>query len=266
MEKPKPRPFIALLGALAAVAGAILVVPIAHAALQTGYGESTAPLPNDSLSHATTASCPTGMEVVGGGIRLGDDLNDFVQGTYPEGETGWTVVGYRRSTAPAPASLTASAICLDGAKVSTKSQSKPLPGPSSLEIVTSKCPRGTSVGGGGALLGDDLNDYMSGSFPASKRVWTAVGHGSDTLSSIARCVKGVKLKIRSKTIEMPGDDLTHTVTAKCPKRMRATGGGGRLENPLLNFFQGSYPTGKARWTAAGYDTGELTAYVICRKR
>lgn len=260
------RSIAAVLGAMASAAAVVVLAPLAFAAIEVGYGNSVSPLANDSAPHTTIATCPAGMEVLGGGVRLGDDLNDFVQGTYPVGETGWAAVGYRRNTQPAPSSLEADAICLRGAKVATKSVTVPLNGVGTIDTPVVKCPKGTLVAGGGGQLSDETNDYLAGSFPFSKREWIVIARGGGDVTPTARCVRKVDLKIRAKSITMPDDNTTHTVTAKCPKRMKATGGGGRLEDPLFNFFQGSYPTGRSKWTAAGYDAGKLTAYVICRKK
>lgn len=264
MRRKRMRRTGSRIGALALATLMLAAAGAALAAAPVGTGTTTAPLPNDGLSHAFSAPCPAGMEPSGGGIRLGDDVSDFVQGTYPDGEAGWTSVGYRRATAVGPSSVSVYARCLKAGKVSTRSKEVSLTDVMSLDTVTAKCPKGTMVGGGGVQLGDNLADYVSGSYPLSKREWIALGHGSDSIVSIARCVKGTKLEIKSKTITMPNDNDTHTVTAKCPKGMESTGGGGRLSDPLSEFFQGSYPTGKSKWTAAGFDGGQLTAYVICR--
>ena len=65
-----------------AIAGALLALGVAQAAKLTGKSE-TESLPNDSDTHRLDVSCPKGSRATGGGIRLDDDLNDFVQGTYP---------------------------------------------------------------------------------------------------------------------------------------------------------------------------------------
>jgi hypothetical protein len=65
---------------------------------------------------------------------------------------------------------------------------------------------------------------------------------------------------------LPADSDTHTVTAKCPKGTKMTGGGAELSEPYDDFLQGSYPTGKRGWTAAGYDEGIVTAHVLCLKK
>jgi hypothetical protein len=54
----------------------------------------TTDLENDSDTHRVTAHCPNGMKSTGGGARLNDPFNDFVQGTYPAGPDGWTAAGY----------------------------------------------------------------------------------------------------------------------------------------------------------------------------
>lgn len=247
-----------------AIAGALLALGVAQAAKLTGKSE-TASLPNDSDTHRLDVACPKGSRATGGGIRLDDDVNDFVQGTYPN-LGGWRVAAFRRNISPGPSRFTAYVRCLRSKKVTNVSEKVDLIDTATLDTAFAKCPKGTWIGGGGGELGDDVNDYLSGSYPYSNRQWLALGHGNATMAAHAVCIGGAKPKIRTKAFEMPGDDATHKVTVKCPKGTLATGGGGRLDDPLGNYFQGSYPTGKRKWTAAGFDTGVLTAYVVCRKR
>ena len=260
----RSRSAVATAVLVTAIAGALLVVGVAGAAKLSGESE-TATLPNDDDTHRLDVTCPEGSTATGGGIRLRDDLNDFVQGTYPYID-GWRVAAYRRSSSTGPSTFTAYVRCIKSKKVANISEKIGLTDPSALDTVFAKCPKGTWISGGGGQLGDDVNDYLSGSYPYSNRQWLALGRGSATLASDALCTEGAKPKIRTKSFEMPGDDDTHEVTAKCPRGTVSTGGGGRLSDPVGNYFQGSYPTGKRKWTAAGFDTGTLTAYVVCRKQ
>jgi hypothetical protein len=255
----------------AAVTGGLLALVAMMAGAASGAKlttkSETATLPADSDTHTVTAKCPKGAKVTGGGIQLSDDLNDFVQGTYPEGKRKWTAAAWRDATIfITDTEFTAFARCAKGVKVSTESATTSLENDLAAHAVTAKCPKGTKVTGGGARLADDVNDYVSGSFPASKREWTAEGHGADNLTVLARCLKGKRVTRASNSLDMPDDGATHTVTAKCPKGTKMTGGGVELSEPYDDFLQGSYPTGKRGWTAAGYDEGIVTAHVLCLKK
>jgi hypothetical protein len=87
-----------------------------------------------------------------------------------------------------------------------------------------------------------------------------------SILALAGVASGAKLSTKSETATLPADSDTHTVTAKCPKGTKMTGGGAELSEPYDDFLQGSYPTGKRGWTAAGYDEGIVTAHVLCLKK
>jgi hypothetical protein len=232
---------------------------------------ATATLPADNATHTVTAKCAKGAKATGGGVQLSDDLDDYVEGSYPAGKRQWTAAGARPDFLTGDSQLTALARCLKGAKLKTESASITLPDDNDSHSVTAKCPRGTKVSGGGVQLSnDDFNiAEPNGSYPSSKREWTAVGEAYDPgieLIATARCLKKAKLIRRSESFDMPDDNATHTVTAKCPKGTKTTGGGIELSEPYNDYVQGSYPTGKREWTAAGYDAGVVTAHVVCLKK
>jgi hypothetical protein len=244
-----------------------LVASAAFGAKLTTKSE-TAVLPADSDTHTVTAKCPKGSKATGGGTQLSDDVFDYVQGSYPSGKRGWTAAGYR-TVGPTDAEFTAFARCLKGAKMSTESESASIPDDSQAHSATAKCPKGTKVSGGGMQLSDDVLTETGGSYPSGKREWTAVGEaagGPGEIIATARCLKSAKLVRKSSSLDMPDDDATHTVTAKCPKGSKATGGGIELSEPYDDYVQGTYPTGKREWTAAGFDEGVVTAHVICLKK
>jgi hypothetical protein len=94
-------------------------VPITKA-LVTQTVESTVALPNTGSCDAgngnctgevtTTANCPAGFKVTGGGIRVGQPSNDFVEGSYQSGN-GWTAVAFRGNNKTGNSTLTAVAVC-----------------------------------------------------------------------------------------------------------------------------------------------------------
>jgi hypothetical protein len=229
-------------------------------------------LPPDEDTHTATAQCNQGAKAVGGGHQLSEDVDDYVAGSYPTGKRGWTAGGLRTIGQTGDSEVTAFARCLKRAKVSTKTATTTLPDDSAAHSLTVNCPKGSKVGGGGVALSPDDPFNLAepaGSYPSGKREWTAVGEAYDTgveLTAFAKCLKGAKITRRSESFDMPDDSDTHTVTAKCPKQTKATGGGIELSEPYDDYDQGSYPTGKREWTAAGYDAGVVTAHVVCLKK
>jgi hypothetical protein len=169
------------------------------------------------------------------------------------------------------AELTTFVRCLKGAKVTTKSATVSLPD-DDVASVTVRCPKGSKVSSGGVAVSPDDPFNIAepaGSYPSGKRQWTAVGEAYEPgaeVTGFARCLKDAKLTRRSESFDMPDDGDTHTVTATCPKKTKATGGGIELSEPYDDYDQGSYPSGKRAWTAAGYDGGVVTAHVLCLKK
>jgi hypothetical protein len=161
-----------------------------------------------------------------------------------------------------------------GAKLTTKTATTTLPPDDVTHAATAKCPKGAKATGGGGQLTDPDNDYFQGSYPAGKRKWTATAARPDTfvgdeaLTAFARCLKGAKLSMKSASTTLPDDSDAHSITAKCPKGTKVSGGGVKVSNDDYNVAEpdGSFPSGNREWTAVGeaYEPGvELTATARC---
>jgi hypothetical protein len=150
-------------------------------------------LPADSSTHTTSVACPSGTKITGGGIQLGDDVNDYVEGTYPSGSTGWVVAAYRDSSSATASTFKAWAECLPAAQVTIKSKKFSLPQDSAGHIGKVSCPTGTHVTGGGVKLTTPNEDTPEGSYPAGKTGWNGVaaryGTGTGSFTSFAVCLK-----------------------------------------------------------------------------
>jgi hypothetical protein len=260
-------------GVLAALpALALLAVGFAHGAKVTTKSK-TAVLPPDSESHSAVAKCPKAAKVTGGGILVGDADEDLIGGSQPTGGRRWTGNASRSNAHVDESTFTVFAVCLKDAGATTHATTRALPGDENPYSVTTKCPRGTKLVGGGIQLGDPGSERVLGMFPSGKREWTAVANrgqaGDSELTAVARCADGVKVKRRSETGPLLDDGVPHSVTAKCPKRTRTLGGGAE-PGPTAGSVRGSYPIGKRRWTAVGRVIApgdiELTAHVLCLKK
>jgi hypothetical protein len=257
----------ALILALCGVALFGLAATLASGAKVSTKSE-TATLPSDANAHTLTATCPKGMKATGGGVQIGDDVNDFAQGSYPSGKRGWTAAGYRPNLVE-DSTFTAFARCLKGAKLSTESARASIPEDLEAHAATATCPKGTKVSGGGVQLTETDLTEVGGSYPTGKRKWTAVGEAAGLPGDViatARCLKKAKVVRKSESLNMPDDAAADTVSVKCPKGTKMTGGGAELAEPYEDYLQGSYPTGKREWTAVGLDEGLLTAHVVCLKK
>lgn len=252
--------------AIGAAVAVLAAVAVASAAT-VGTKSKTETLPADGTTHRATVDCPAGTKPSGGGMRLSEDVDDYAQGNYPAGKRGWRGAAYRNPLQP-DAEFTVFARCLKGGNLSGVSKRANVPDDQTPKGATAKCPDGTALVGGGVRINSDVDLEVNESHPAGKRGWRGAARPSSTAGKVfayARCLKGAKVTRKSKTIEMPGDSATHEVTARCPKGTKMTGGGAKLADPQA-YMQGSYPQGKRAWTAAGYDTGKLTAIALCLKR
>lgn len=73
------------------------------------YKSAAGGVPAFTPSVQTTATCDPGQHVVGGGVKIDDPANAFVNDTYPDGPNAWTVrVG---NSGPAAVGFTVVAIC-----------------------------------------------------------------------------------------------------------------------------------------------------------
>src|SRR5437763_10133059 len=69
---------------IAAMTAAILTLTAGVAlAVSVTLKSKSATLPNDSDTHSAAPKCPLGTRAAGGGVKLADNFNDFVQGSHP---------------------------------------------------------------------------------------------------------------------------------------------------------------------------------------
>jgi hypothetical protein len=153
----------------------------------------TKTLPNDDTSHSATANCPAGTKATGGGTQLGDNVVDYLTGTYPAGTSGWTAAALRLSSETGSTSFTARVECLPAGKVTVKSKQFSLPDDGGTHFGTVNCGTAGSVTDGGVKLADPNNDVPQGSYPAGKTAWaggaTRGGTGRSSFTVYAVCVK-----------------------------------------------------------------------------
>jgi hypothetical protein len=230
----------------------------------------TASLPNDNQAHSVAATCPKGTEVSGGGLKLSDPVDDYFQGSYPQGDS-WTALGYRTTTSTGSSSVTALAMCLHGTTISPKSKTRTLPGDITLTSVVAKCPKGTQLTGGGVEVGDPNVDSVEGSYPSGKSGWKGVAYrnspSDSTLTSHALCVKHASTSVVKKTEALKDGGAVREAVAKCPKGTVVTGGGAQLSDPSQDYVQGSFAQGDRGWAAqgVGFSGNKLIAYAVCLK-
>jgi hypothetical protein len=257
---------------------AAIVVLAAGVALATSVSlvSKSGTLQNDSNVHVLKATCPTGTKAAGGGVKLGDNYNDFVQGSFPSSTNHrvWVGEAWRSSSETATATFTAYAMCVKG-QLKYVSHSKSLAADSTTHTTSVACPTGTRVTGGGIQLKDDVNDYVEGSYPSGSAGWVVQAYrdsGQSTASSFkawAVCVPSGQVTVKSKKFSLPQDSAGHIGKVTCPTGTHVTGGGVKLTSPNADTPEGSYPASKTAWDGVaaryGTGTGSFTSFAICVK-
>ena len=141
------------------------------------------------LPKRTTAKCPRGTEVVGGGAET-DPSWASVVGSHPKGDRSWV------ATADAGArgiKVIAHAICAKRGDVFTTSSSVTLT-PGILYDATAECPVGTLMTGGGGKVSDPDLDRINDSYPTGAGLWTVYAgrpnfaSGNSAVVTYARCL------------------------------------------------------------------------------
>ncbi len=93
----------------ATTAGTASSAPIA----KVTYATSSASVSPGGVAVLVTATCPAGTIVIGGGGQVTDETNAFVNDTFPNGKTGWSVDYINDGTSASNATTTA--ICAPAA-------------------------------------------------------------------------------------------------------------------------------------------------------
>jgi hypothetical protein len=264
------------LGRWIGILATLAVAGMASSALAQGGASvsgstSDATLPNDNAAHSTTATCPRGKALVGGGIRFSDPVNDYAEGTYPKGKRGLKAVAFGGMSAP-NATLTAYARCLTGADVKVKTFSEFVPPESSI-TAAAKCPDGSAIGGGGIKLSDENSDYVAASYPAGD-AWKATSYNGSPedvhkVTAYAFCVAGVKSVVAEKKADLVGERVPVKAKAKCPKHTELSGGGIKVGSAYSDYAGSTYPSGEA-WVSKGAagSLGDSTirSFAVCLKK
>jgi hypothetical protein len=197
------------------------------------YAEADVSLPADSQEW-TTAACPTGDVVVGGGGYQGRQaLGEDIGGSYPTAQgSGWIVffnneksfktTGVAVAICAAASSLANYSVQL-GALVTVPADGE------AQGVVT--CPSGTlSLGGGAASEGKQTYQGMAASAPYGTNGWRTylASAGSQSTEGQAAAVCATKpagwAQVSSDYVSNPAGTAT-TVTVNCPAGTKVLGGG-----------------------------------------
>ncbi len=264
------------------------------------YVSKSLPLPDGFGGAAGIAKCPKGTSVTGGGTFASGPNDGSVvlsssspepAGGAPDPKKGW--IGYANNQSGAAQTLDIYAICSkQKSKLEYVSKTLTLGQGAQGASGIAKCPKGTSVIGGGVFVSGpnngDIEVTSSSPEPAGgsadpTKGWIAYAYnksGADqTLSIYAICSsQAAKLKYVSDTETLPSSNQGAAGIAKCPKGTSVAGGGAFASGPnngdIVLSSSSPEPAGgtadpKKGWI--GYATNHsgssqtLSIYAICMK-
>ncbi len=147
-----------------------------------------AQLAESGEADAAVAKCKSGEQLLGGGARLSDPLDDYFEGSYPTGGAGWKAVGVTYSSQRP--SITSYALCSKHVTTRQTSSTTTMDG-NDLYSAKAKCPDHFAVSGGGVKVSAPEVSYVSGTYPKGSS-WVAKGQQEgppSKLTAYAICLK-----------------------------------------------------------------------------
>jgi hypothetical protein len=188
-------------------------------------------------TYSTTAYCPSGTVVTGGGFNVSTDVSVYTQA---KNGNGWTAVA-KNNNGSTTKTLTVYALCLTYPSASTTmtDASVSVVGGGGLGTKKADCPSGSVVTGGGFTGKPDGSIWtffsaLSGNgWSVSARNYAA---GSQSFNVYAVCLSGTPLSTASVTgYKDLNPGATGSAVVSCPAGQVITGGGWNLESDLTVF-------------------------------
>jgi hypothetical protein len=211
---------------------------------------------------STTADCPGGTVVTGGGFSVSSDVLVYTQ---LKTGNGWSA--FAKNPAASNRTLTVYATCLTFPSVSTiqVAENTTVSGGGSLATKTVLCPAGTVAVGGGFTGTSDGSVWTFFSTLSGNGWQVSVrnfGSGSKTFQVMAVCLSGATLTstnvTASKDISPGGNGYAEI---SCPAGQVVTGGGWHMEVDL-QIYRASWYNGK--WRVYAHNAGSFTRTLQAR--
>jgi hypothetical protein len=242
--------------------------------------ESSAVTVTAGTQRHSVVFCPAGTVVLDGGARISATLGDvFLNGSYPEAMTAWGVDVNNANLVDATFAVWAVCAKQNSTYSIVQSPFQLDNPPNNQTLVTTSCPSGTKVLGGGAASDSSATSVnLNESYPHRALVgthlqysWSAsMNNGSpidDFVSSFAICGVYVGYQmIQGTAVTNPaGQNTAASVT--CPGAKVPLGGGLSSNSPNVhvNLVQ-SFPSGTSWTNTEGNGSGgahKVTPFAIC---
>lgn len=270
------------IGGIAAI-GALALVPFALAGGGDRTIKSQSFIANPNNTTSNQIKCDNGSQVSGGGNAVSpiadNDNPTRIMSLFPVGDLKWILVIHDLQATPRDAKNYV--VCRKGHKLETVSNELPVDGMADQNPhVVAKCPKGSSVtGGGGASTGSYNQMFILESRPKGDRGWYVRAFVAGThvgeLGAYAICdpdganeyetAKRTTVEIRRGARRGVVSELH--ATAKCPDGAETSGGGyATTESDVNKSVIENRPKGDSKWLGRvrTYNTNQaFTAYARC---
>jgi hypothetical protein len=225
---------------------------------------------------AVTSTCPSGDDVVGGGgFQGGEDLEEDLNSSAPNGDHGWTVT-FNNQTNDGIVGV-AVAICVGASRLKDYSvqtgSTVDVPANSEAQA-TVTCPGGTvDLGGGWVNQGPDVTESTPVSAPLGTNGWQAFPEAGSAASAgyaMTVCAKHPRkwAQVSSSPVVNPANFPTQLNVA-CPTGTKVLGGGAFASsaNPLVTIGVTDFTSRSGGWsTIENNNTSSsesVVAWAVC---
>ena len=240
-----------------------IIIPLLLPKTQFSYTQvSVAP----GTLGSTTASCPSGTIVVGGGFALGSDM--VISGSHPQGN-GWQTEA--RNNNPANQLLNAYAICLYNTSGSITSKTASASAPAgNIGHAVATCPSSSVATGGGFELNPSyVQVYNSSQDGNGWQVYVRNSSGtSSSFTAYATCLSGISGAATTQAVAQTSiaGNSTGSASAACSSGALVSGGGFALSNNLI-VYNTSMSSDFAKWNSFAQSTISssqlINSFAIC---
>ncbi|MEN8241448.1 MAG: Ig-like domain-containing protein [Chloroflexota bacterium] len=217
----------------------------------------------------TTATCPSGSQVVSGGFA---GHRDIVFYTHSTDGNGWRVYG--KNYAASSKQMTVFARCLTNTSGTTSQVHKVDHVPAgAIQNIKKACPAGSIVTGGGwaSQSSGDVTIYNSSKDGNRWQVWVKNNAGSSKQVNVyAVCLSGVNATTykKDKTITIPANSSNGGFNA-CDNNNLAVGGGFAGQNYFKVYNSSPRTTTTTEWAGYAVNPGgssqNFHIYAVCLK-
>ena len=227
---------------------------------------------SSAAAGVSTATCPAGSTMVGGGFANKGKTSWTIDASYPSSATSWSVHFHTAAASASPAEVVATALCMTFGRALQTTIVSGAPGflNPNVTLPDATCPSGSTLLSGGYFYTNQGTQGPAASYPASAATWRVVADsepapGGLTQGTVyALCGHGAlgQPAVITNAAGQSGASVIAYQTG-CPSGDFATAGGFN-GGPAALLLTGPAPTsGYTTWAATS--GAKVTAYALCAR-